>query len=191
MNLIYSVFLLLSMTAFEPAHVVLYKLNGQSSTIEWTGKAVLDASSLTGKISPSGGQMLFDHGNINQGFLEIDMTSIMHEEEKLVKHLMSADFFDVENFPTARFDLKGVRAAEDNLNWVDGDLTIRGTTLPQTVSAKIAQRGQNIVFSFELTIDRTTYGVNHNSPSVFKDIKDDIVADEIVIKCELVFMPKG
>lgn len=36
-------------------------------------------------------------------------------------------------------------------------------------------------------MDRTQYGVNHNSPSIFKRLKEDAIADEFVLKGELIF----
>lgn len=185
-----TIYLLAALVSFQhPTHVVSYKLDATQSSITWTGKAAFTSFSLTGQISPSAGEMKWDHGNITSGFLEVDMNTITHDEKDLVKHLMSDDFFDVKNHPTAKFLLTNVRPSGSELNFVDGEMTIRGKTEKETAEAKIAQRGQNIVFVFDLTLDRTKYGVNHNSPNIFKDLKDDAIADEIVLSCELVFSP--
>ena len=59
----------------------------------------------------------------------VDVTSIDTNDEGRDTHLRSADFFDVENFPTMEFTSTGARV-EDGDFFVDGDLTIRGITKP-------------------------------------------------------------
>jgi polyisoprenoid-binding protein YceI len=63
----------------------------------------------------------------------VDVASIDTKDEGRDGHLRSADFFDVENYPTMEFRSTGVRI-EDGDMLVDGDLTIRGTTKPVTFS---------------------------------------------------------
>lgn len=57
----------------------------------------------------------------------IDVASINTREEGRDNHLKSADFFDVEKFPTIDFTSKEVRKGGKGLEVV-GDLTIRGVT---------------------------------------------------------------
>ena len=61
----------------------------------------------------------------------VDASSIDTKDEGRDGHLRSADFLDVENFPTIDFVSTGVRV-EDGEMLVDGNLTIRGTTRPVT-----------------------------------------------------------
>jgi polyisoprenoid-binding protein YceI len=63
----------------------------------------------------------------------VDVASIDTKDEGRDAHLRSADFFDVENFPTMEFRSTGVRIENGDM-LVDGDLTIRGTTKPVTFS---------------------------------------------------------
>jgi polyisoprenoid-binding protein YceI len=58
---------------------------------------------------------------------EIDVSSISTREPQRDAHLRSADFFDVENFPTMTFASTSVRRGDKSLEVV-GNLTIRGTT---------------------------------------------------------------
>jgi polyisoprenoid-binding protein YceI len=57
----------------------------------------------------------------------IDATSIDTRDEKRDGHLKSADFFDVEKFPTVTFVSKKVTKDGDTLNAL-GDLTMHGVT---------------------------------------------------------------
>ncbi|MEU1973540.1 YceI family protein [Microbacterium sp. NPDC019599] len=59
----------------------------------------------------------------------VDVTSLDTNDEGRDNHLRSADFFDVENFPTMEFVSTGAHVKGDDF-FVDGDLTIRGVTKP-------------------------------------------------------------
>ena len=63
----------------------------------------------------------------------VDVTSVDTKDEGRDQHLRSAEFFDVETYPTMDFRSTGVRL-EDGDFLVDGDLTIRGITKPATFS---------------------------------------------------------
>ncbi|MCD2169367.1 MULTISPECIES: YceI family protein [Microbacterium] len=63
----------------------------------------------------------------------VDVTSVDTKDEGRDQHLRSAEFFDIETYPTMDFRSTGVRL-EDGDFLVDGDLTIRGVTKPATFS---------------------------------------------------------
>lgn len=71
-----------------------------------------------------------DEKNITQSNVEttIDVRSLNRREPRSDAHLKSADFFDVEEFPTIAFEsAKIVEAGETKLKLV-GNLTIKGIT---------------------------------------------------------------
>ena len=61
----------------------------------------------------------------------VDVASIDTKDEGRDNHLRSADFFDVENYPTMEFRSTGVRIENGDF-LVDGNLTIKGVTKPVT-----------------------------------------------------------
>ncbi|KQR21006.1 MULTISPECIES: YceI family protein [Microbacterium] len=63
----------------------------------------------------------------------VDVTSVDTKDEGRDQHLRSAEFFDIETYPTMDFRSTGIRL-EDGDFLVDGDLTIRGITKPATFS---------------------------------------------------------
>ena len=82
----------------------------------------------------------------------------------------SADFLDAEHFPNITFASTAVRNQEAGRYFVDGDLTIRGTTRPVTLDLHVngfsldtfgATRAS---FSATTTIDRNDFGVSFNAP---------------------------
>lgn len=65
--------------------------------------------------------------------LEIDAASVTTGSEDRDKHLRSADFFDVEQFPTLVFDSTKAEKTGDDTYKLSGDLTIKGIAKPVAV----------------------------------------------------------
>lgn len=65
----------------------------------------------------------------------IDTSTINTREEKRDAHLKSADFLDVEKYPTIEFVSKSAKVTSDGLE-LKGDLTIRGTTREVTLAVE-------------------------------------------------------
>jgi polyisoprenoid-binding protein YceI len=66
----------------------------------------------------------------------IDATSIHTREEQRDAHLKSADFLDVEKYPTIRFVSKKVTKVGDDEWKVAGDLTIHGVSKEVTLDVE-------------------------------------------------------
>jgi polyisoprenoid-binding protein YceI len=99
----------------------------------------------------------------------IDATSIdtnLAMRDDLVR---SADFLDVEQFPSIAFQSNAVRP-RDNGFLVDGELTIRGVTQPVTLTMEANGfaadnfGGTRAAFSARTEINRLDFGVSYNSP---------------------------
>ena len=60
----------------------------------------------------------------------IDVASIETRDVQRDGHLKSADFFDVEKYPTMKFKSTKVTVAGSESGTVEGDLTIRDVTKP-------------------------------------------------------------
>jgi polyisoprenoid-binding protein YceI len=61
---------------------------------------------------------------------EVEMTSVDSGSPDRDGHLKSADFFDVEKFPTMTFESKKIERSGDDTYKVTGDLTIKGEAKP-------------------------------------------------------------
>lgn len=75
--------------------------------------------------------------------VEIDANSLSSGFEALDKHLKSADFFDVEKFPTISFKSTAVKSTGDTTMDVSGDLTIHGVTKSVTLQAEMTHKGEH------------------------------------------------
>jgi polyisoprenoid-binding protein YceI len=109
---------------------------------------------------------------------EIDTASLQSEPPKLVGHLKSADFFDVEKFPKATFVSTGI-AKEGESFAVTGDITLHGVTKSVTFPANITVTEPEVTVNADLKINRKDFGI------VYPGMPDDLIADEVVIKLEL------
>jgi polyisoprenoid-binding protein YceI len=77
-------------------------------------------------------------------------------------HLRSADFFDVERFPTITFESVRVEA-EGRRATVTGRLTVRGVTREVAVPVDVTVSDVALVASGELVVNRRDYGMVYNS----------------------------
>lgn len=97
----------------------------------------------------------------------IQANSIDTRDDDRDQHLRSADFLDVEQYPTLEFRATGLRQEGDE--WlVDGELTVVGTTHPVTLNVEFEGGApdpwdnQRIGFSASTTINRDDFGLTWN-----------------------------
>ena len=84
------------------------------------------------------GRLRFDPQDPAAGSVEIEMdaSGIWTGEAARDDHLRSADFLDVQGYPTITFKSRKVQSAGKNKFDVTGDLTIRGITKPVVLSTE-------------------------------------------------------
>lgn len=84
-------------------------------------------------------------------------------------HLKSADFFDVETYPTLTFRSAEVTAVDGDTLRVTGDLTIKDVTRPVTVDFEFAGAAQDpfgnerIGFEGSAVVNRKDFGLTWNA----------------------------
>ena len=104
-----------------------------------------------------------------EGTAQVESISI-RTPEQFRAHVLSADFFDVENTPTVTFVSTDLDLAEDGTAKATGDLTIRGVTQPVTATGTWAAPSADAFgntrahLQLETVIDRTAFGLNWNMP---------------------------
>ena len=116
------------------------------------------------------GTIVIDTADITKGSVDVTIqaTSIDTQNENRDNDLRSANFFEVEKFPTITFRSTKVEGSKDDLT-VTGDLTIRGVTKPVVLKGRYLgvtapdQRGtRRMGFEATTTINRLDYGVTWN-----------------------------
>src|SRR5436190_21925185 len=95
-------------------------------------------SNVKGEFTSVKGSLQFDEASIETSQIqaEIDASSINTREPQRDTHLKSADFFDVEKFPTLSFRSTNVSKKADGDLVVAGELTIHGVTRPVTFTVE-------------------------------------------------------
>ncbi len=164
-----------------------YLADADNSTITWKG--FKPTESHNGTISVSEGYVALEDGNLTGGNFIVDMNTIVNSDieseewnGKLVSHLKSADFFDVEKNPYSVFAITGVET-KDGKTMVKGNLTIKGIQKNIEFPATFTVEGEEASFVSEpFTIDRTEWDVKYNSGKFsVEDLKDKLIKDDIEI----------
>lgn len=169
--------------AYNP-HIVNVEVNVKNSTVKWIGSKI--ASSHEGNVSIEKGALAIDHGKLNGGSFTINMNSItcsdIESEKKnkyLVDHLKNEDFFNVKDFPFANINITQALKVKGNTYKIYADLTIKGITHPIIFQADVDINGLNYSARAKIIIDRTKWNVVYKSGSIFKDLGDKFIHDEI------------
>jgi polyisoprenoid-binding protein YceI len=95
-------------------------------------------SNVKGEFTSVKGSLQFDPQDLANSRVdaEIDATTINTRDPQRDAHLKSADFFEVEKFPTLSFRSTGVSKKDADELAVAGELTIHGVTRPVTFSVE-------------------------------------------------------
>lgn len=100
---------------------------------------------------------------------EAEMNSLSSNNEQRDGHLMSPDFFDVEKYPTMKFQSTSVtKKADGNLSII-GNLTIKDVTKSIEIPAEFGGSGKDpwgnakAGFSIDFKINREEFGLTWNA----------------------------
>ena len=182
-TIIYISILLLSLTTQAQN----YQLNTEASKLNWTGKAAFNAYALSGTLKAKFGKLSIDKDTIFELTLVVDMLSLDHENKDLKSHLRSKDFFDVKKFKEAHFLLSNTPKIQIDQAQIQGQMKIKDKAKQETLRIAISNNGNQIELAFKTTLDRLDYGITYNSPSLFKKLKQNAIADTFVLEGKLVF----
>lgn len=173
------------------AAAVKYVADTNASTIEWKG--FKPTGSHNGIIKLESGVVKVNDGSIESGSFLVNMGSINvldipAEDEgngKLLGHLKSPDFFDVENHPSAAFEITGITEV-DGKTMLSGNLTLKEVKNNITFPVTVSQNGDAMTLTSEtFTIDRSKWNVKYGSKSFFDNLGDKFINDDMELKVNL------
>ena len=174
-----------------------YEIDTTESTITWRGTK--PTGEHKGTIDVQSGTFTATQEQIQSGKVTIDMNSIAVTDEgmadddrrNLEQHLKGTvdgketDFFNVREYPTATFEVTGVTEKEGK-KYLQGNLTIKDETknieFPVTTSIN---ENELTLESETFTIDRTDWNVNYGSKSVFDNLGDNFISDEMELTIDV------
>lgn len=176
----------------EREGVQVWELDPAHSLVEFSAKHMM-ITTVKGRFGEVRGTIRMDEDDlaVSSVAVEIDGASIDTRAAQRDEHLRSADFLDVESYPTLTFRSTGIegRPAEAGDRFrVIGDLTIRGTTREVELDAVFEGRGmdpwggERVSFSAETRIDRREFDLTWNQALEAGGV---LVANEIRIQLEV------
>lgn len=159
-----------------------YMVNTDESVIEWTGHK--PTGKHDGTINLESGVFTVNEGKIESGTFMITMSSLKDSEgnAKLEGHLKSADFFEVETYPNAAFEVTGHEMV-DGKSMLSGNLTLKDVKNNVTFPVTTSNEGNTFTLTSEMfTIDRSKWNVKYGSKSFFDDLGDKFINNDIELK---------
>ena len=169
-----------------------------TTVVTWTGAKptgthagtfkVVDGALVVNDNKLSGGGFTIDVNSLNN----IDLASDAENKGKLEGHLKSADFFDVEKHPTAKFEITSVEPyvadanvktlTKDATHLIKGNLTLKDSTKNISFPANVVITGTSATANADFNIDRTLWGMNYKGPN---NPQDWVINKEVNIKLAL------
>ncbi|PRY04624.1 polyisoprenoid-binding protein YceI [Pontibacter ummariensis] len=195
----------------RPSHV--YVIDTAQSEITWIGAKMTGRHN--GLFNITEGELYMKDSMLSGGNFLIDMLSVRSDDktidqasnEKLTKHLRSSDFFDVENHPTAIFEVTEVTRYDSLLHQPDnkapkskyselrikdpthritGNLTIKGETKSVSFPAKVTLKNNLLLAKANFNLDRTKWGLVYRSD---QSLGNQTIYPEVNIGINLVAKP--
>ena len=174
-----------------------YSVDAEKSVVEWTGRNI--NSRHHGRIAISGGEVILANGRPMSGRFVLDMNTITNLDlqdeswrDMLLRHLKSDDFFDVERYPAATFELHGAAEIADatpgtpNME-ITGAITIKEMSRSICFPAIIeAQEDGSLKAQAVFSLDRTLWNVHYGSGKLYERLGMHLVNDLISIELFIV-----
>lgn len=167
-----------------------YKIDPAHSSAQFLVRHMM-ISNVRGGFSSLQGTIGYDPENVSATTIEttIDAASISTLEAQRDTHLKSADFLEVEKFPTITFKSKSVAPAGDGELNVTGDLTIHGVTKQvvlkvegPTAEGKDPYGNVRMGASATTKIKRSDFGLTFNAALETGGV---LVGDDLKIELEV------
>jgi polyisoprenoid-binding protein YceI len=146
-----------------------YDFDVSHSDVSFTVRHMM-VSKVRGHLAaPSGSFTIAEDPHDSSVEVELDWSTVDTGDANRDTHLKSADFVDVEKFPTIKFRSTGVRHVKDDKWAVEGVLTIQDVTKPVILDLEFNGIGQdpfgNVKAGFSATtkINREDFGLTYNA----------------------------
>jgi polyisoprenoid-binding protein YceI len=148
------------------------------SNIDWTGRKVTGAH--WGTIAVKNGNLSVSDGKLTGGKFVIDTASIKildvtdpATNAQFYGHLASDDFFSIDQYPEADFEITAV-----NNDHVTGNLTIKGITHAVSFDVNVSIAGDTLTATGKLVVDRTKYDIKFRSGNFFTNLGDTLIYND-------------
>jgi polyisoprenoid-binding protein YceI len=175
----------------------IHPLDLTESRVQWTGRNLLNRHDGTLKLKS--GEVEIHEGRLDGGSFVLDMRGIGcsdlagdHLHEVLIAHLLSDDFFEVDEYPEASFRILAAKPVAEATPGspdlkVRGILTLKGIEgeIEFLASTGITAEGK-LAAQASFAIDRTRWNVIYGSGKFFRSLGGHLVNDMIEIQLRIV-----
>ncbi len=166
-----------------------YQLDASHSRVGFIARHAMIAK-VRGSFDQVDGKATIDGANPSNSTLEVTIqaASIDTRDANRDGHLRSADFFDVEKYPTITFKGTEFNIVDDETVEVTGDLTIKDVTKSVTVpfefgGAAVDPFGNSrIGFEGQVTVNRKEWGLTWNAALETGGV---LVGEKVVLDLEV------
>ena len=142
----------------------------ERSTIGFKCKSMFGLVPVKGRFREFSGDGQITDGQTLFGRVDIKAASLDTKLKMRDNHLRSADFFDVEKYPDISVVVTGAEAIGGDTVDLRANLTVKGTTAPVPLQAKVAVLDDGAVrVTTKADINRKDFGVNGNIIGMVRD----------------------
>lgn len=183
----------MSTQAIPQSSITTWNIDPAHTVVEFKVKHMM-ISNVKGQFTVVKGVLSLDETDQVNSHVEavIDAASIYTREAQRDAHLKSADFFDVEKFPTLTFKSTGISRVEPGELNVAGDLTIHGVTHNvvfavegPTPPAKDPYGNTRLGLSANTKINRKKFGLTWNAALESGGI---LVGEDVAVSIDVQFV---
>jgi polyisoprenoid-binding protein YceI len=180
----------LALTALLTAQTTHWSPDANHSEVNFSVKH-MTITNVRGHFGKVTGSLVLDPTDITKSTVtvEIDVTGVDTGVSARDNDLKSEKFFNVAQFPTAKYVSTSVAKSSDGGLTVNGNLTLHGVTKPVTLHLEAPagpvdgpHNSKHMGFSGTTTIDRTAFGVGTSEPAamVSNEVKLEIELDAVL-----------
>jgi polyisoprenoid-binding protein YceI len=164
----------------DPALVGVWTLDPDRSTIRFNNRTMWGAMKVNGAFTEfSGDGQITDTGTV-AGRVDIKAASLNTKLRKRDDDLRSPTFLDVEKYPDISVVVSGAEPGAGETLELRADLTVKGSTAPMPMRAKVTVHDDGAVrLTARTTVNRKKWGVTGNMLGM--------VGDKTTLSTELVF----
>jgi polyisoprenoid-binding protein YceI len=163
-----------SIPTFAVNHIGMATIYGRFDGLN--GKVTFDSAAKTGAL-----EVKIDTRTVNSGIAKHEPGSAaakLHGPRSRDEHLRTADFFNVAEFPEITYKSTKFNFNGDNLESVEGNLTMLGVTKPVKLNVTSFKCGNHPFMKKPMcggdvvaTLKRTDFGMKYGVPAVSDEIK--------------------
>jgi len=148
-----------------------WQLDAAASTVALRHKTMWGLVTVKGTFAAVGGQGEVQPDGSATGTLTLDAATLDTKNKKRDEHLRSADFFDTANHPEITFAVRSAKAGAGDTVEVSGQLTVRGISRPQNLTARLAGADADaLTLDTEFTVDRAEFGLGWNQMGMIRGL---------------------